>query len=88
MSGGPSVLIAEDDADVLRAARIALTPSADRVETLSSVEGLDELLMSASFDVVLLDMNFVSGDRSAAADRHRGPRPRGTLGREGPRARR
>ena len=64
MSGGASVLIAEDDADVLRAARIALIGFADRVETLSSVDGLDELLMSASFDVVLLDMNFVPGERS------------------------
>jgi DNA-binding NtrC family response regulator len=64
MSGGASILIAEDDADVLRAARIALMPHADRVEILSSVDGLDELLLSASFDVVLLDMNFVSGERS------------------------
>src|SRR6202035_118594 len=64
MSGGASILIAEDDADVLRAARIALMPFADRVESLSSVDGLDELLTSATFDVVLLDMNFVSGERS------------------------
>jgi DNA-binding NtrC family response regulator len=64
MSGSASILIAEDDPDVLRAARIALMPYADRVETLSSVDRLDELLMSASFDVVLLDMNFVSGERS------------------------
>ena len=64
MSAGASILIAEDDADVLRAARIALMPFADRVESLSSVDGLDELLTSATFDVVLLDMNFVSGERS------------------------
>jgi DNA-binding NtrC family response regulator len=31
------------------------------------VEGLDELLASAPFDVVLLDMNFVSGERSGGA---------------------
>jgi two-component system response regulator RegA len=64
MSGGATVLIAEDDADVLRAARIALVPYSERVETLSTVDGLDEVLASASFDVVLLDMNFVSGERS------------------------
>jgi DNA-binding NtrC family response regulator len=64
MSGGATILIAEDDADVLRAARIALTPYAERVVALPSVASLDELLASASFDVVLLDMNFVSGERS------------------------
>jgi DNA-binding NtrC family response regulator len=64
MSAGASILIAEDDADVLRAARVALMPFAGRVETLSSVDGLSELLASTSFDVVLLDMNFVSGERS------------------------
>jgi DNA-binding NtrC family response regulator len=66
MNGGTTILIAEDDADVLRAARIALTPYGERVETLSTVDGLDDVLASASFDVVLLDMNFVSGDRSGS----------------------
>ena len=64
MSEGATVLIAEDDPDVLRAARIALMPHSERVETLSTVDGLDVVLASASFDVVLLDMNFVSGERS------------------------
>jgi two-component system response regulator RegA len=64
MSAGASILIVEDDADVLRAARVALMPIADRVKSLPSVDGLDELLTSAPFDVVLLDMNFVSGERS------------------------
>jgi two-component system response regulator RegA len=64
MSEGATILIAEDDADVLRAARIALMPYGERVEILSSVDGLDEVLASASYDVVLLDMNFVSGERS------------------------
>jgi DNA-binding NtrC family response regulator len=64
MSGSATILIAEDDADVLRAARIALTPHAARVETIRAVDGLDQVLASGPFDVVLLDMNFVSGDRS------------------------
>jgi DNA-binding NtrC family response regulator len=64
MSAGATILIAEDDADVLRAARIALMPHVERIETLSSVDELDGALASASFDVVLLDMNFVSGERS------------------------
>jgi DNA-binding NtrC family response regulator len=64
MSGDAIILIAEDDADVLRAARIALAPHAARVETTSKVDALDQILASGPFDVVLLDMNFVSGDRS------------------------
>jgi DNA-binding NtrC family response regulator len=64
MSGSAAILIAEDDADVLRAARIALAPHAARVETLSTVDGLDQVLATGPFDVVLLDMNFVSGERS------------------------
>jgi two-component system response regulator RegA len=64
MSGGATILIAEDDADVLRAARIALAPHAARVETIRTVDALDQILASGPFDVVLLDMNFVSGERS------------------------
>jgi len=64
MRGGARILIAEDDPDVLRAARIALSPDAEHVETVSTVDALDEVLAAASFDVVLLDMNFVSGERS------------------------
>src|ERR1700731_2852845 len=67
MSGGATILIAEDDPDVLRAARIALAPHAARVETISTVDGLDRILASRRFDVVLLDMNFVSGERSGGA---------------------
>ena len=67
MSGGATILIVEDDPDVLRAARIALAPDAERVETISTVDGLDQILASRPFDVVLLDMNFVSGERSGDA---------------------
>jgi DNA-binding NtrC family response regulator len=67
VSGGATILIVEDDPDVLWAARIALAPEAERVETLSTVGGLDRILASGRFDVVLLDMNFVSGERSGDA---------------------
>jgi DNA-binding NtrC family response regulator len=67
MSGGATILIVEDDPDVLRAARVALAPAAERVETISTVDALDRNLASGPFDVVLLDMNFVSGERSGAA---------------------
>jgi two-component system response regulator RegA len=61
-----AVLIVEDDADVQRAARIALAGSCARIEVLDAPDALASLEM-ASFDVALLDMNFVTGDRSGAA---------------------
>lgn len=67
MSDSGAVLIVEDDADVRRSARIALAALLARVELLESVEHLEEQLGANAFDVVLLDMNFVSGERSGAA---------------------
>ncbi len=61
------ILIIEDDADVLRAARIALELHAKRVELAASPEGLERRLQNDVFDAVLLDMNFVSGVRDGNA---------------------
>jgi two-component system response regulator RegA len=62
-----AVLVVEDDADVRSSARIALASFAEKVDLLSSVETLDAALASASYEVVLLDMNFVTGERTGAA---------------------
>jgi two-component system, response regulator RegA len=62
-----AVLIIEDDADVQRAARIALVDCCQVIETLDSPAALARRLEAVSFDVVLLDMNFVAGERSGAA---------------------
>jgi DNA-binding NtrC family response regulator len=62
-----AVLIIEDDADVQRAARIALADRCQLIDTLDSPAALAGRLEAASFDVVLLDMNFVAGERSGAA---------------------
>jgi DNA-binding NtrC family response regulator len=67
MTDGPAVLIVEDDADVRRSARIALASHVRHVELLDSPHPLEERLAATSFDVVLLDMNFVSGERSGVA---------------------
>lgn len=66
MSSGAAgtILIAEDDADVVRAARIVLAPHAERIETTDMPTQLPALLAATSFDVALLDMNFVAGERS------------------------
>lgn len=66
MKTGTTVLIADDDADVLRAARIALVPQIERAETVATLDGLRAILTSTSFDAVVLDMNFVAGERSGA----------------------
>ena len=71
MSRLGQVLILDDDPDVLKAAEIALRRDADAVTTLASVEALGEALgaalAGAAFDVVLLDMNFLPGERSGRA---------------------
>ncbi len=61
-----AILIIEDDADVQRAARIALASSCKVIEVLDRPDGLEGKLEAMSFDVALLDMNFLAGDRSGA----------------------
>jgi two-component system, response regulator RegA len=63
----PAILIIEDDADVQRAARIALGGSCRIIEVMDSPAALGARLETVSFDAVLLDMNFVLGERSGAA---------------------
>jgi two-component system response regulator RegA len=76
-----AVLIIEDDQDVARAARVALSPLVAQVHTINSPDGLDSHLTHRQLDAVLLDMNFLAGARSGqeglcalarigAADRH------------------
>jgi len=67
MSKCGAVLVVEDDADVRNSARIALASFVERVELLSSVDTLDAALAATSYEVVLLDMNFVAGERTGAA---------------------
>jgi DNA-binding NtrC family response regulator len=67
MSAPGSILVVEDDADVRQSARIALAPNVGRVEMLDSADRLDQLLELMEFDVVLLDMNFVVGERTGSA---------------------
>ncbi len=63
MSPAGCVLVVEDDADVLRAARLALALHVDQVETATSPQGLEDLFVRHTFDAVLLDMNFAAGQR-------------------------
>lgn len=66
MNPAGAVLILEDDVDVRRAARIALTPHVDRVEERAAPDDLEATLAQTTFDAVLLDMNFVHGARDGS----------------------
>ena len=59
-----SVLVVDDDRDVLHAARLALAREAERVETSTATDGLEDLLAADAYEAVLLDMNFALGDHS------------------------
>jgi two-component system response regulator HydG len=53
-----SILVVDDNEDVLTAARIFLKHHVEEVKTLSDPERLPDLLGDERFDVILLDMNF------------------------------
>jgi DNA-binding NtrC family response regulator len=55
-----SILVIDDDTDVLTAVRLLLKTEAKEVVTEKNPENLRWLLTKYSFDVILLDMNFTS----------------------------
>ncbi|PWG80123.1 sigma-54-dependent transcriptional regulator [Pararcticibacter amylolyticus] len=55
-----SVLIIDDDTDVLTAVRLLLKPRAKEVVTEKNPENIPSLLAVKKFDLILLDMNFKS----------------------------
>src|SRR5580698_9872662 len=61
----PALLVIDDDADVLKAAAVLLSPGA-RVQTAQAPDAVFETVAAGGFDAVLLDMNFAPGERSGA----------------------
>lgn len=61
MTASASILIVDDDEDVLLAARLLLQQHYRSVRTESNPAQLPAVLDRASFDVILLDMNFAEG---------------------------
>ena len=55
-----SVLIIDDDVDVLTAVRLLLKPEVKEIVTEKNPENIRSLLAKQEFDVILLDMNFNS----------------------------
>lgn len=52
------ILVVDDDADVLQAARLLLRKHAEHVHTEKRPEHIPALLQNDNYDVILLDMNF------------------------------
>jgi DNA-binding NtrC family response regulator len=59
-----TVLIVDDDADVLLAAEIVLKRHFGKISTADDPERLPALLAQGDYDVLLLDMNFTAGRTS------------------------
>lgn len=55
-----SILVIDDDVDVLTAVRLLLRPEVKEIVTEKNPENLRSILSRQSFDVILLDMNFNS----------------------------
>lgn len=53
-----SILIIDDDVDILNAAKLLLKRHFQKVEIEKNSEKIPYLLNNFSFDVILLDMNF------------------------------
>src|SRR3954451_6647646 len=55
-----SILVIDDDVDVLTAVRLLLKPEVKEIVTEKNPENIRSILSRQEFDVILLDMNFNS----------------------------
>ena len=58
------ILIADDQADVLKALRLLLRPEGYDITTASSVEEIVDAIHRNDFDVILMDLNYIRGETS------------------------
>ncbi len=65
-----TILIVDDDADVLTAARLLLRKHCSRVLTSEDPSNIETLMRSESIDVFLVDMNFAIGRNTGAEGLH------------------
>jgi len=66
MSMQASILVVDDDADVLTAARLLLRKAYSRVLTTENPDDIRSLMAAEQIDVFLLDMNFAIGRNTGA----------------------
>jgi DNA-binding NtrC family response regulator len=55
-----SILVVDDDTDVLRAARLALSLRYETIEALSNINAIEQHVAGTNYDAILLDMNFAA----------------------------
>lgn len=65
-----TVLVVDDDPDILQAARLLLKKHVALVETTETPQQIPDLLRSTTYDVILLDMNFSRGNNSGKEGFH------------------
>ena len=65
-----TILVCDDNADILVAMQYALTDSFDRILTLDNPEDLLRTMAIEHVDIVLLDMNFSLGNNSGREGLH------------------
>jgi DNA-binding NtrC family response regulator len=70
MKTNASVLVVDDDPDVLKAARLLLRQHFDRVETSEDPTEIETLMRKSPIDVFLVDMNFAIGRNTGAEGLH------------------
>ena len=58
------ILVADDQADVLKALRLLLEPQGYEMTTASSVQEIIDAVENRDFDVILMDLNYVRGETS------------------------
>ena len=58
------ILIADDQADVLKALRLLLKPEGYTLDTASSATEIEQAVSHHAYDAVLMDMNYVRGETS------------------------
>src|SRR4051812_31098147 len=62
-----AILVVDDDADVLKAARIALSMRFDAIDVADSIEAIEQKIDAGHYDAVLLDMNYAAQRRDGSA---------------------
>ncbi len=65
-----SILIVDDDEDILSACRVLLKRRFGTVVTTADPRHIPALMAENQFDVILLDMNFRQGDHSGKEGLH------------------
>lgn len=70
MTRHASILVVDDDPDVLKAARLLLRQHFDRVETTEDPAEIESLMRKSPIEVFLVDMNFAIGRNTGAEGLH------------------